>query len=251
MSFVFLLSLALQVACAVHVVRSGRPLYWIWLILIGSYLAVLVYAAVAIIPDLRHDPRGRKAASKAIHMIDPQRRRRELQQQLELSNTVDNRRRLAEECLQQGDYVNAQELYQGLLGSGIYATDPHFMLGLAQAQVGNESYADARQTLDALIKANPNYKSSESHLLYARCLEELGETEAALEEYRVLADSYPGEEGRFRYGNLLGRSERHAEARNVFQSQLRRAELMPRYYRRKEQAWLKAARLELSRLGES
>jgi hypothetical protein len=37
----------------------------------------------------------------------------------------------------------------------------------------------------------------------------------------------------------------------VFEAQLSRAKLMPGYYRRKEQAWLKAARLELTRLGES
>lgn len=250
MSLVFLLSLALQVACAVHVVRSGRPLYWIWLILIGSYLAVLVYVVIAVIPDMRHNPSGRSVASKAMKVIDPQRRRRELMQQLELSNTVDNRRRLAEECLQQGDYVNAQELYQSLL-TGMYATDPHFMLGLAQAQAGNEHYADARATLDALIHANPNYKSSDGHLLYARCLEEIGETNAALEEYRVLADSYPGEEGRFRYGRLLSREQRFDEARNVLQGQIKRAKLMPGYYRRKERDWLKAAELELSRMGQS
>lgn len=249
MSIVFLLSLALQIACAVHVVRSGRSLYWILLLLIGSYLGVLVYLLVAVIPDLRHDPRGRNAASSAMKVIDPQRRRRELQRQLELSNTVDNRRRLAEECLQQGDYVNAQELYQGLL-TGMYATDPDFILGLAQAQAGAERYADARVTLDVLIKANPNYKSSDGQLLYARCLEELGDTQAALDEYRVLADSYPGEEGRFRYGRLLARSQRQAEARSVLQGQLKRAELMPGYYRRKERTWLKAARVELSRLGE-
>jgi hypothetical protein len=250
MSLVFLLSIALQVACAVHVVRTGRPLYWIWLLLIGSYLAVAIYLLIAVIPDLRHNPGGRKVASQAMKVIDPQRRRRELTRQLELSNTVDNRRKLADECLQQGDFANAQELYQGLL-TGLYATDPDFMLGLAQAQAGNEHYADARATLDALIQANPNYKSSDGHLLYARCLEELGETEAALEEYRVLADSYPGEEGRFRYGRLLARHQRLGEARNVLQAQLKRAKLMPGYYRRKEQPWLKAAQLELSRIGES
>jgi hypothetical protein len=250
MSLVFLLSIALQVACAVHVVRTGRPLYWIWLLLIGSYLAVAIYLLIAVIPDLRHNPGGRKVASQAMRVIDPQRRRRELTRQLELSNTVDNRRKLADECLQQGDFANAQELYQGLL-TGLYATDPDFMLGLAQAQAGNEHYADARATLDALIQANPNYKSSDGHLLYARCLEELGETEAALEEYRVLADSYPGEEGRFRYGRLLARHQRLGEARNVLQAQLKRAKLMPGYYRRKEQPWLKAAQLELSRIGES
>jgi hypothetical protein len=248
MPVVVLLSLALQVACAVHVVRSGRPMYWIWLILIGSYFGVVIYVLAAVIPDLRHAPQGRKAASKALQVIDPQRRRRELQRKLELSNTIENRRRLAEECLQSGDYANAQELFQGLL-TGMYATDPYFMQGLAEAQAGLGDYAAARRTLEALIAANPNYKSSEGHLLYARCLEELGDTSAALEEYRVLADSYPGEEGRYRYAALLGRSQRQAEAREVLESQLRRAKLMPGYYRRKEQAWLKAAKLELSRLG--
>lgn len=250
MPIVFMLSLALQAACAVHVVRSGRPLYWLWLILIGSYLAVIVYALVAVIPDLRHDPRGRNVASKTLKFVDPERRRRELQRRLELSDTVDNRRRLAEESMELGDYDNAQELYQGLLG-GMYATDPDFMVGLAKAQFGKGDYAGARQTLEALIEANPRYKSSDGHLLYARCLEELGQTEAALEEYRVLVDFYPGEEGRFRYGCLLARSQRVIEARALFQAQIRRAELMPGYYRRKEQPWLKAAKLELAQIVNS
>jgi hypothetical protein len=130
----------------------------------------------------------------------------------------------------------------------MYATDPYFMLGLARAQFGNGNYADARRTLDALIEANPGYKSTEGHMLYARCLEELGQIDAALDEYRVLADSYPGEEGRFRYGRLLARSHRLGEAREVLQTQLNRARLMPGYYRRKEQPWLKEAKLELAQL---
>lgn len=250
MPIVFMLSVALQVACAIHVVRSGRPLYWLWLILVGSYIAVAVYALVAIVPDLRHDPRGRNVASKTLKLIDPQRRRRELERRLELSNTVENRRRLAEESLELGDYSNAQELYRSLL-AGMYANDPDFMLGLAHAQFGASDFSGARQSLEALIEANPRYRSSDGHLLYARCLEELGQTEAALEEYRVLAESYPGEEGRFRYGRLLARSGRGSEAREVFQAQIRRAQLMPGYYRRKEQPWLKAAKLELAQVAHS
>ncbi|MFC5743359.1 tetratricopeptide repeat protein [Dyella tabacisoli] len=250
MPIVLFLSIALQAACAIHVVRSGRPLYWVWLILIGSYLAVLVYVLIAVIPDLRHDPHGRNVASKALQAIDPQRRRRELERRLELADTVDNRRHLAEESLQLGDYLNAQELYRSLL-TGMYATEPGFMLGLAQAQAGCNNYAGARSTLEDLIQANPNFKSCEGHLLYARCLEELGETDAALKEYRVLADSYPGEEGRFRFACLLRKTQHHAEARQVFEGQLKRAKLMPAYYRRKEDSWLKAARRELAQLDES
>lgn len=249
MPFIFLVSIALQIACAIHVIRSGRPLYWIWLIVIGSYVAVAIYLLVAVIPDLRNNPGGRRTATRAMQAIDPARRRRELQRQLEISNTIDNRRHLAGECLRLGDYANAEELYRGLL-TGMYAQDPDFMLGLAQAQAGQDDFAAAGSTLDALERANPGYKSSERDLLQARCLEELGDTEAALARYSVLARSYPGEEGRYRYGRLLGRTRHVDEARDVLQAQLKQARAMPAYYRRKERPWLKAARQELAQLGE-
>ena len=33
---ILLLSVLLQVGCGVHVVRTGRPLYWLFILLIGS-----------------------------------------------------------------------------------------------------------------------------------------------------------------------------------------------------------------------
>ncbi|GAB3041793.1 MULTISPECIES: tetratricopeptide repeat protein [Oleiagrimonas] len=248
MPALFLVSLALQIACAVHVIRSGRSLYWIWLLLIASYLGVAIYVLAAVIPDLQSNPGGRKAARKAMQTLDPARRRRALQRRLETSDTIDNRRHLAEECLELGDYTNAEELYRGLL-KGLYAEDPDFMLGLARAQGGQDDFAAARDTLDALARTNPNYTSHEGDLLHARCLEALGDTAAALQAYSVLARSYPGEEGRYRYGHLLHRAERHAEARDVFAAQLKQARSMPAYYRRKERPWLRAARQELTQLG--
>jgi len=247
MPLLLLASFALTILCAIHVVRSGRPLYWIWLLLIGSYLAVGVYVFVAVLPDLRNDPRSRKATRRVLETIDPERRRRAIRERLELADTTDNRRALAEECLRLRDYRNAAELYESIL-KGMYATEPLFMLGLAEAQAGNGDFAAARTTLDALMQANPSFRSTDGHLLYARCLEELGEHDAALAEYEVLARSYPGEQARYRYANLLRRRERVAEARTVLQDMLKRARLAPRYYRRKEREWLDAAKRELGSL---
>lgn len=240
-------SFALTILCAVHVVRSGRPLYWIWLLLIGSYLAVAVYVFVAVLPDLRNDPRSRRAAKQMLSTLDPERQRRYIRQRLELADTTDNRRALAEECLRLGDHRNAAELYRSIL-KGMYATEPLFMLGLAQAQVGYADFAGARATLEALIQANPSFRSADGHLLYARCLEELGEHDAALAEYEVLARSYPGEQARYRYARLLRRRDRIAEAREVLHDMQKRARLAPRYYRRKEREWLDAAKRELGSL---
>jgi hypothetical protein len=250
MPLLLLVSIALQIFCAVHVVRSGRPLYWIWLLLIGSYIAVAAYVVIAVLPDLRNDPGSRKVARRVLHAFDPARQRRHIEQRLELADTIDNRRALAEECLRLGDHVNAVELYRSIL-KGIYANEPQFMLGLADAQAGTADYAAARATLDALIQAHPEFRSSEGHLLYARCLEQLGEDEAALHEYEVLARSYPGEKARFLYASLLRKRDRHDDARAVFNEMLKRSRLAPRYYRRKEREWLEAAKRELGNLEAS
>ena len=247
MPALLIVSVLLQFVCLVHMVRTGRPYWWIWVIMIGSYLGVAVYFFTQILPDLRHDPASRRLVRNVRDRIDPEHQRRRIAQQLDIADTVENRRRLAEESLRLGDYANAAELYQSVL-KGMYATDPLFLLGLAQSQVGLEQYAAARDTLDTLIRANPDFRSDDGHFLYARCLEALGDNERALEEYAVLATSYPGEEPRLRYGLLLKTLQREAEARRVFEDMLKRAKAAPKYYRRKEQAHLDAARQELAGL---
>lgn len=87
MSPLLLLSLVLQAACCVHVVRSGRPLYWIFILLAFSLLAVLVYVCVAVIPDLRNDPTARRGLRKVRQRIDPQREQRDASRQLEVADT--------------------------------------------------------------------------------------------------------------------------------------------------------------------
>lgn len=248
MPILVLLSLALQVACGIHVVRSGRPLYWIWILIIGSYIAVAVYVIAAVIPDLRNDPRSRRVTQGVISTIDPERRRRSIQQRLEVADTVDNRRALAEESMRMGDYANAAELYRSVL-KGMYATDAGFLLGLAQAQANTQDFIGARTTLDTLYSSNPNFRSSDADLLRARVLESQGDLDSALDHYRTLATSYPGEEARFRYGALLKQRGRFTDAREVFRSMIARAKHAPRYYRKKEKNWLDSAQRELASLG--
>ena len=248
MPILVLLSLVLQIACAVHVVRTGRQYYWIWIILATSYLGVVIYLIAEVLPDLRNDPRSRKAARSVLHTFDPERQRRHIRQKLEMADTVDNRRALAEECMRLGDYSNAVVLYQSIL-KGVFATDAGFLLGLAQAQANSSDFTGARTTLDTLFAANPQFRSSDAELLRARVLEAQGDHSAALEQYEILARSYPGEEARYRYGALLKQSGRFSDARGVFGDMLARAKHAPRYYRKKEKGWLESAQRDLSGLG--
>ena len=123
------------------------------------------------------------------------------------------------------------------------------MLGLAKSQAAQDKFAECRATLESLIRENPDFRSTDGHLLYARALDSLGDHEQALKEYEALATSYPGEEARCRYGVLLLARERRAEARAVFDEMLARERAAPAYYRRKEKAWLDQARAGLRQLG--
>ena len=248
MSPLLLLTYALQIACCVHVVRTGRPLYWVFILLVFPFLSVIVYFIAEILPDLRHNPSARRTVRNVRNRIDPERDRRDAAKLLKASDTPENRRRLAEESLRSGDYAHAAELYEQAL-KGLYASDPDLMLGLAKAQFGLGESEKARATLDALIAANPGFRSADGHLLYARAVEDTADASAAIHEYEAVVQGYPGEEARARFGLLLKRQGEHTRARTVFQEILDRSDAAPRYYQREQRDWIEVAKRELASLG--
>jgi hypothetical protein len=247
MNPLFILSIALQIACCVHVVRTSRPLYWIFILLVFPFLGMLIYFIAEILPGMRNDPGARRVVRKVAAKIDPEREKRHASRQFGLSDTQTNRRRLAEESLVSGDFQQAAELYKGAL-KGLYETDPETMMGLAKAQFGLGQPQQARETLDALIAANPNYRSKDGHLLYARTVEASGDMPAALHEYENVVQGYPGEEARMRYGLLLLRNGDTRKAKEIFSEILTRSAASPKYYQREQREWIDVAKRELASL---
>lgn len=235
------LSLVLQAICLVHMVRTGRPYWWAFILFAGSYLGVAVYFFTQILPDLQHDPRARRAARGVVKRLDPERDLRRLRDELVRADTFANRLKLAREFLDLGEAGEAETLLQSCR-KGLHADDADLLLLLAQAQFAQDKAAEARSTLDALIQANPQFRSPDGHLLYARCLEACGEHEAALAEYCVLDDSYPGEEARVRHASLLISLGRRDEARGLCTRTLSRSRVAPKYYQRAQQSWIDQAK---------
>ena len=244
MPILFIATVLFQLALAIHVAKTGRQLYWIMIIVMLPWIGGIAYLVAEVLPGLRNDPTARRALRTMGEKINPEKNRRRIEAELLVTDTLENRKRLAEECMKLGDFDTAAFLYQRCL-TGVYANEASFMLGLATAQAELGQFPECRQTLEKLIAANPNFRSADGHLLYARSLEQLGETAKALEEYSALETSFPGEEARCRYGLLLLRDGRAADARRVFQAMLDREKIAPSYYRKKERAWLDQARAAL------
>lgn len=247
MSPILLLSLILQVGCCVHVVRTGRPLYWVLLLLMFSYLAVLVYVIVAVVPDLRVRRSGDRVLRTVRARLDPGRDARVASEQLEVVDTPENRRRLAVECLRIGDFAGAEQACRRAL-KGIYAEDPDMLLALAQAQHGLDQPAEALDTLKQLERSNPGYRSYDADLLHASLLAATGNVDEALRRFEAVAPTYPGEEARVRFGLLLRQTGNAERAVAQFQDTIRRTQAAPTYYQRAQKPWLEIARRELAAL---
>lgn len=244
MSPIYILSLALQAALIVHVIKTGRNSLWIWAIALLPGAGSLAYIVVELLPSAFGSSAARKAKSGMQRVIDPDKDLRQASAQVAISGNADARKRLGEQFFERGQYDQAIDAFQGGL-TGIFEHDPTLLLGLARAHFAKGEHTQAREALDRLIANNPDFKSAEGHLLYARAVEEEGNLDRAASEYAVLERSYPGAEARLRYGLLLKRMGKHDESRRVLTDLVQSAQLAPRHYRKAQSEWLDRAAREL------
>jgi hypothetical protein len=235
----------LQLLCLAHVMRTGRPCQWLFIILALPLVGCLAYFLLEIVPDLQHSRAARQAVRDIGAVIDPERDLRDMARRVAEADTVENRAVLAEECLRRGRAAEAKQLFQSCL-TGVHVADHALMLGLARAQFALDDHVGACATLDRLRAAHPNLDCPDGHLLYARSKEQQGEIEQALIEYAALAEYYPGEEARCRLALLLQKTGRVAEARTQFQQVVRSVERASKLYYRSERDWYEVARRNLA-----
>ena len=235
-----ILSIIVQVALIIHVVKTGRNQIWIWVLALLSLPGAIAYIAVEILPELFRSRTAQRTARGLRKAMDPGADLRRYESEARVASNVASRQRYAEELVRHERYDEAIAQYREAL-TGLYEHDPNLMQGLAQAQFGKGDAAAARATLDELIQRNPDFRSPAGHLLYARALEAEGNVPKALEEYAVLAPSYPGAEASVRYAQLLQAQGRRAEAQKVARELLEQARIAPAHYRRAQRPWLDAA----------
>ena len=235
-----ILPILVQALLIIHVIKTGRNQLWIWVLLFVPVAGGIAYIAVEILPELFRSRVAQRTARGLRRAMDPEQDLRRYENEARITGNVASRQRYAQELTRHQRYDEAIAQYRQAL-TGLYEHDPNLMLGLAQAQFGKADAAGARATLDELIRHNPDFRSPTGHLLYARALEAEGNIPKALEEYAVLAPSYPGAEAAVRYAQLLKAQGRLAEAQKVVRELLEQARIAPGHYRRAQRPWLEAA----------
>ena len=242
------LTIVVQIGLIVHVFRTGRPIYWAFILFFFPLIGSLAYFLVELLPELQGNPRARSAMRGLRQTIDPGGGVRRLEKQHQLAGSIDSARHLANGLIANGRFEEAISHYEGAL-TGMYEHDPDLLLGLAEAQFGNGAFADSKATLERLTAENPDFKSAEGHLLYARALEKCGDVGDALDEYKAVSAYFAGAEARCRYATLLESQGRTEEALAVYNDIIVSADVAPRHYRQAQKAWINRARDGVKRLG--
>ena len=238
------LLLIIETLFAVHAIKTGRGCGWVAIILMFPAIGCLVYLICEILPASGNGPLARRIAGRVTRDLDPARELRRRTHNLELADSVENRANLAEECISNGLYDEAIILYEAA-ATGLFCNDPKLLLGLAHAHFFNREYHQTRETLERLVAANPEFRSPQGRLLYARSLEGAEDMERALHEYEVLAQNFPGAEAKCRQAFLLKKLGRFDEAQKLFQDVVSNAGRAPKHYRTSQRQWIDSARAQL------
>ena len=235
-----LLLLIVNVILIVHAVRTGRASPWAFIILLAPGIGAIAYLVAVLIPGWFGSPRGQQTRQRIAKSLDPEKRYRELSDAVEIADTIANRAALADECLALEKFEEARRHFEAILARPM-GDEPVYVVGKARAQFGLGRAAETVTVLDDLRVRWPDYQSADGHLLYARGLEACGRSDEALAEYRALADYYVGAEARVRYGLLLAKVGREAEAKAWLTEVLRQLRHSPAHVRRAQAEWIARA----------
>jgi hypothetical protein len=238
-----ILSVIVQVALVVHILKTGRSPLWVMLVVFVPLIGALAYFIVELLPELSRSRTARNMRRGLSKTVDPNKDFRSATQNLAIADTVQNAISLGNHYLEKSQLAEAKELYQRFL-KGVHADDPVLLLGLARAHFGLGEFAEAIGTLDRLKTANPDFKSPEGHMLYARSQEALGNTAAAIHEYEALSRYYSGPEPVCRLALVLKSTGDTQRATELFQRVVEESRIAGRHYNSLNKEWVALARRE-------
>jgi hypothetical protein len=182
------LHVLLALFCAVHVIRTGQQIFWLFILFAFPVLGSLVYFFMVYLPNSRLERSVVKAVSAAGQALDPGKALRLARAEHEATPTAQNRMRLAAALLDAGIADEAAQHYAAAL-QGPFASDPDIRFGAARACVACERFDEALGHLERLRTDRPDYRPEAVTLLHARACAGAGRHADARAGYeRALAD---------------------------------------------------------------
>ncbi len=236
-----MIHIAVALLFAVHALRTGREMYWLFILFMFPLLGSIVYAVVIWLPEMRHSIGTRRVVRRVRETLDPGRELRQAQDDFDLTPTVQNRLRLADALAANGSHAEAAQLYSECL-KGLYRNDADIEIRYSRALLECGKPDVARGVLEMLIAREPELRSPEGHLLYARAVTACGSRDQARHEFDTLIGYSASLEARARYADALAQWGETDAARALADEALKHVDRMPKHALEFNAAWIKALR---------
>lgn len=206
-----ILSYVPSILCGIHVLRTGREMFWLWLFIIGPMIAPAFYLFAVLIPEWMGGRTARGMGRAAQQALDPERDYRNAMRALEDTPTVGNRMRVAQAAAALGRWEDSEAQW-AQCADGHWADDPAILMGHANALLELGRYKEALERLEQLKKLGREGETPVAALAFARAYEGLGRNTEADEAYRFAADRVPGLEAGGRYVAFMAKVGRREDA---------------------------------------
>lgn len=239
LSLLFPWGIALQAIALVHFIRHRPETIWLWVILFLGPVGAIVYLAVEVVPDfvtLRSlfDGFGRRT------------RIRHLEALVAENPSPGNYEELGDLYLDERRYAHARDCYDKVLARRADQLDPRYRRGLAALHLGD--FAAAAADLEAVTARDPRYDAHRALGLLAHACANAGDVERAAALFEQATAVSTLSETYYNYASFLAAQQRTGDARAWAERIVARRTTIPRYLRRREQAWFRKAEALLKRL---
>lgn len=141
----------LQLALIIHIIKTNKPFYWLYLIIFIPYLGGAAYILLELLPAVLSSREIRRAGENLARTLNPSAELKKLEEQLKNQDTVNNRSALAQAYIEAERFTDALPLLQSCL-AGPFADDASLLFLHAQALYGCGRVEEAAAIVEKLQK---------------------------------------------------------------------------------------------------
>ncbi len=167
---------------AIHALRTGRPIYWLFILFSFPGLGSIVYFFVEYLPSNKLNRSVQQVSKSALKLLDPSRELRDAEEAFDLTPTVQNRIRLASALDHAGQYAAAAAQFDACL-DGPFANDLELCFMAANAKLHNNSPVEAIDLLIRVRTIQAEFRAEQVSLLLAKSYSATKNEALARQEY--------------------------------------------------------------------
>src|SRR3954468_11018399 len=241
-SLLFPWNLVLQAIAIVHFIRRRPDNYWLWIIIMGSWLGAIVYIAAEVIPDLG-------LLKGNLDMFARRRRIKQMEATVLDNPSAGNYEELGDLYLDAKKYRSAKEAFDKSISARTDSAHPFYRRAQAELELG--MFAQALPDMEEVVRREPKHDFLRAQGLLAHAYARNGRVVEAEQWFQNVLETSTVSETMVNYAQFLKEQNRPTEAREWARKVLNKKATLPGYLKRRERPWFRKAQSILNSLPKS